>query len=444
MSEAPLLLGLDLGTTRTKAVLMDGSGVERGSAKVDTPFVTRAERVEMGVDDLRQAVAHVVARLGPDRDRVAGVGLAGMAESGAAFDVEGRPLGPVIAWHDPRGQEVVDLLQEHFGDDLAIRIGQRLRTVSSVAKVGWLLSHGAPDVRRWLGVPESVAWLLTGAHATEHSLAARTGCYDVTRNSYIPEVAEVVGFPPGVFAGVVTAGQPVGQVSAEGSAWSGLPEGVPVTLAGHDHLAGAVGAKAGTGDLVNSVGTAETVVRRHGSVPDMEMALELGVAVSVFPGGRDRVALASAARAGVVLDRASTALDHSITELDGMVEGRHAGDAAELVKALQAGEEPALPDAPPGEVWASLLHALVQRTLSAVERLTELLGPAQRLLVFGGGSRSSPWMDAKAAAAQLPVWRVTADEVVARGAATFGGVAAGWWPSPEEAPDAPLEEVAGG
>lgn len=444
MSGEPLLLGLDVGTTRTKSVLMDRTGAERGSAKVDTPFVTRGEQVEMGVDDLRRAVADVVAGLGPHRDRVAGVGVAGMAESGAAFDGAGRPLGPVIAWHDPRGQEVVDLLQDHFGDDLAVRIGQRLRTVSSVAKVGWLTSHGASDLRRWLGVPESVAWLLTGAHATEHSLAARTGCYDVARNSYIPEVADVVGFQVGVFADVVTAGQPVGRVTAEGADWSGLPEGVPVTLAGHDHLAGAVGAKAATGDMVNSVGTAETVVRRHGSMPDMEKALELGVAVSVFPGGTDRVALASAARAGVVLDRASAALGRSITELDGMVEGRDAGDAAELVKAIQAGEEPALPDAPPGEVWVSLLHALVQRTFEAVEKLTRLLGPARRLLVFGGGSRSRPWMEAKAAAAELPVLRITTDEVVARGAAVFGGVAAGWWAVPEEAPETPLVEVTGG
>ena len=439
-SREPLLLGVDIGTTRTKAVLVDRGGRQRRSASVPTPFAKGAEGVEMPVEDLRAAVGRLLTDLGPERETVAAVGVAGVAESGAPHDEAGRSLGPVIAWHDPRGDETVQRLQERFGDGLAEQIGQRLRTVSSVAKLGWLVDHGT-EVRRWLGVPELCLLHLSGVQATEHSLAARTGCYDVIRRTFLPEVAEAAGFPVSVFPDVGGAGAVMGGVSAPGADWSGLPAGIPVTIAGHDHLVGAVGVEAGPSDLVNSVGTAETVLRRHPSPPDVPKALTLKVAVSVEPAGRGWVGLASGARAGVVLAAASEALGRSLSELDEMAAAAEPADVRAMLEAIEAGSVPSLPDAAPGAVWMGLLSALAGRTVEAADRVVTLLGPARRMLVFGGGSRSGPWMEAKARASELPVFGAATEQAVARGAAVFGGVAAGWWPTVEDAPAPPLEAV---
>src|SRR5437899_2011531 len=236
-------------------------------------------------------VAGLVSALGAERRRVAAVGIAGMAECGAPLDRSGAVLAPVISWHDPRGEDVVRRLTEAFGDSLGLRTGQRPRAVSSVAKLGWLVANGCGPVERWLGVPELCLWDLTGTQATEHSLASRTGCYDVLEGVYLPDVAEAAGFSAEVFAEVRRAGDPMGRVPAGAASRWGLPEGVPVTLAGHDHLSGAVGAGAGPGDLVNSVGTAETVLGYAGRSPDLGRALELRTPVSVAPGGRGWVVL---------------------------------------------------------------------------------------------------------------------------------------------------------
>ena len=440
MTGEALLVGLDVGTTTTKAVLVTGEGGEVGSASVPTPFASGTDGVEMPVSALRQALAEVLGALGDRREAVAGVGVAGVAESGAPHDERGNALGPVIAWHDPRGGETVERLEQRFGAELARRIGQRLRTVSSVAKLGWWAGRGV-EPRRWLGVPELCLFHLSGEQATEYSLVARTGCYDVAGRQLMPEVADAAGFPISVFPEVLPAGAVMGRVSSDGAAWSGLPAGIPVTIAGHDHLVGAQGCGAGEGDLVNSVGTAETVLRRHAQVPDVEAALASKVAVSVAPAVRGWVALASAARAGVVLGSASETLGRPLRELDQLAEGAEPVDATALVQSIQDGDSPDLPDAAPGAVWKGLLEALSRRTCDAAERVIALLGPAERMLVFGGGSRSGPWMSAKAAASPVPVFKVLVDEAVARGASVFAGVAAGWWPEPHEAPPAPVERV---
>lgn len=422
----PLLLGLDLGTTRTKAVLIGGDGQEVRAAAAPTPFLAEGGGVEMGVDALLTTVGQVVAGLGADRERVAAVGIAGMAECGAPLDRSGRPLAPVIGWHDGRGQEAIDRLEMELGGGLADRVGQPLRTVMTVAKLGWLMENGVGPVHRWLGVPELVLHALTGAHATEFSLAARTGCYDVGERRWIPEVADALGFGVAVFPPVEGAGTAMGWVSPAGSAWSGLPVGIPVTVAGHDHLAGLAGAGVGAGEVANSVGTAETLVGRAGALPDVAAAACLRVAVTLSPGGRQWAALVSAARSGIVVEGAAARLGSTPAQLDEAAEGAEAVDVAHLVDPLIAGQRVDLPDAPAGAVWAGLLAALAARAADAYCRLEQVVGPARGVVVFGGGSVSRPWLAAKEAALPVPVRRSAVASAVGAGAARYAAMAAGW------------------
>ncbi len=85
----------------------------------------------------------VLGRLGDDRLGGSwGWGSRGVAESGAPVAADGTALAPVIAWHDRRGEAVAERLTAAFGDELDRSIGQRLRYVSTVAKLGWLVEQG--------------------------------------------------------------------------------------------------------------------------------------------------------------------------------------------------------------------------------------------------------------------------------------------------------------
>ena len=436
-----LALGIDIGSSRIKALLIDPDGRDVGFAAVPTPFTTGTggSGSEMTADALGRALGEVLERLGDQRAGVAGVGIAGMAESGVPLDRSGATLAPILAWHDPRGEDVAERLSESFGPGLDERIGQRLRAVSTVAKLGWLIDHGVGGVERWLGVPELALHALTGAEATEVSLAARTGCWDVGEGGWMPEVAEAACFDVGVFPEVAPAGGAMGRVGQGAAARFRIPAGAAVTIAGHDHLAGVVGSGADPADLANSVGTAETVVARSPTLPDVAAALERRLAVTAFPGGDGWAVLASAARPGLVLSSAAAAFGCTEAELDQLSEGGSLLEAPGLRESLQRREPPDLPHGPPGDVWHTLLDELASLTAAATVRVIGLLGPRRRLVVFGGGAASRPWLAAKAQLAPLPVWRVGVPEAVGRGAAVFGGVAAGWWPTPAAAPAPPLE-----
>ncbi len=153
-------------------------------------------------------------------------GIAGVAESGAPLDAGGAPLAPVIAWHDERGGEAVAALERAFGPELASRTGQPPNTKLTAAKLGWLVSNSVVSTGS-LGVPELALRALTGAESTEHSLAARSGCYDVVAHGWMPEVAAALGFSTGIFPPVRPAGGVMGLVSPAGAAWSGLPAAFP-------------------------------------------------------------------------------------------------------------------------------------------------------------------------------------------------------------------------
>jgi xylulokinase len=203
-----------------------------------------------------------------------------------------------------------------------------------------------------------------------------------------------------------------------------------------------VGSGSGPDDLANSVGTAETVIGRSAALPDVGAALDAGAAVTLFPGGDGWAVLASGARAGLAIDHAAGVLGSSPADLDALAAGGGGTlDAPDLLDSLRRRDPPALPGGDPGAVWRTLLDALAACTAEAATRVTGVLGPAPRLVVFGGGGRSAPWLAAKARRADLPVWRSGAGEAVARGAAIAAGVSAGWWPSAAAAPAPVVERV---
>ncbi|MBN9181030.1 MAG: hypothetical protein J0J00_10895, partial [Microbacterium sp.] len=174
-----LLLGIDLGTSSIKANAIDRHGRSMGIGVAPTPFATRAHGVEMTTDDLFAAIGSAIADLGVLASRVSAVGVASMGETGTIIRPDGPSDLPLVAWHDERGTEIVDELVAEFGaEEVRRRTGRQARSVTSVAKLGWLLRNGHETGGTWTGVAGLTVWKLTGALAQEQSLAASSGAFD--------------------------------------------------------------------------------------------------------------------------------------------------------------------------------------------------------------------------------------------------------------------------
>ncbi len=415
-------VGLDVGTTSSKAVVYDETGAPVGTGRARTTWRTTDRGVETDADALlEQALAALdeAVRQLPDDTRVLGVGVTSMGETGVLVDHAGRPCGPSIAWHDARDAVEVQALRRDIGEEaFGARAGKPLRGQFSLTKHRWLRQHqaGAAEAVRRFNVAEWVLRGLSGAEVCDRSLAGRTGWFDLAAGDWWDETLSWSGATRELMPALVDAGEAVGRVR------SGHPRlhGAVVTTAGHDHQAAAVGAGAvGTGDELDSCGTAEALVRtvRPDLTPDQILALARGgitTDVSVQPG---RWSLLGGTEGGLAMERTLerlgvgrdglAALDRAALALSGDLSGG----------GVEGGEDPA-------RTWRSAVETATAEALALHAAMTAIAGPHARLVATGGWCHSAMVIDAKRRAFG-PLEVSTVAEAGTRGAATLAARAAG-------------------
>ena len=265
------LIGVDVGSTHIRAVLVTPeSGVihvalratETHAVRGGGAFHRPSEMLASASSAIAECVAAAASLIG---QKPAAIGIASMAESGVPIDRRRAPVGDILAWHDPRPERQAAWLERQIGAaSLFARTGLRPEPKYTLSKLLWLREHKAADftrLRRWAGVAELVALDLTGQLGTNASLACRTLAFDVTLRAWDAELLALASLTPDEMPTVLPLGQAVGGLTAAAAVRLGLPAGTPVVVAGHDHLAGAIGAGVTkVGDVLDSMGSAEATM----------------------------------------------------------------------------------------------------------------------------------------------------------------------------------------
>jgi sugar (pentulose or hexulose) kinase len=253
-----LLLGLDVGTSAVKAAVVDEAGRELSHGRAKTPWRQVPTGAELDPDALL-AAAHEAARAALNGRAVIGIGVASMAETGVLADDALRPVVPSIAWSDTRGAEEA----ERIGAELPAfseRTGQPPSAMCTLAKYAWMRRHWpeSESGTRWLNVAEWIVLGLGGEPGAEASLASRTGFYDLHTGTAWAAAMAWADAPATLAPPHQPAGTPLGRAAAPLAG----TEGAALAVGGHDHAAAAVGAgAAGEGDVLDSCGTAEAILR---------------------------------------------------------------------------------------------------------------------------------------------------------------------------------------
>ena len=417
-------LGVDIGTTSTKAVVYDDHGRPIGAARVPTLWSTVDAHVDIdpavllagAIRAANEAVRDAADPSGAGDLQIAGIGLASMGETGVLVDRAGRPVTPAIAWHDQRDRAEVAALGEQIGRSaFERRTGKPLRSQFSLTKHRWLVEH-EPAVRtavRRFNVAEWVARGLGAEESCELSLAGRTGWYNLFEGRWDEELLAWSGTDASLLPPLVTAGTAIGTVTSEAA--DARLRGAVVTLCGHDHQSAAVGCGAeNPGDELDSCGTAEALVRtvRPELGPDdVERLTTAGITVdvSIQP---ERWSLLGGTQGGLVMQRVLgllgvdrkglSALDDAAladaVPVDAVADAAVSpGAGAGLTVVVEDGvvRLAVTGDVTPGRVWRSVVDAVTAEAAGLHETISAVVGPPGRIIATGGWCRSAMVLDAK-------------------------------------------------
>ncbi len=281
MTDAPLFVGLDLGTSSLKAVAVGAGGEIAARARAGYPTVRpEAGAAEQSPADWWTAVEAVVGGLrtgGASPERWAAIGLSGMIPTLVVTDDEGAPVAPAITWEDGRAEAEGDALRDRLhGDCLYARTGQWVDgryLLPMYLRLARTAPEAARAARRLLGAKDWLFHRLTGEFATDPSTASGFGCYGLREGAWLDDVVAEAGAALAALADRPRSG-PIGQggtprtgaaagarvaaahlpglpavlpstatrsLTAAAAARLGLPAGLPVCLGGADSVLGCLG-----------------------------------------------------------------------------------------------------------------------------------------------------------------------------------------------------------
>ena len=398
-------VGLDLGTTGIKAVAFDGDDRELASAYVPTPtHRLPGGGAEYEADELWSSACDVLRTVAGDLahggHRVTAIAAASMAEAGVLVDGRGAPVGPVIAWFDPRTEPQARWWRDNVGVERTQLItALPLQPVFGAAKMLWT-KENLPDAwaagRHWLNMADWAAYRLTGTMATDHSLASRTMLLDLAARRWSDELLDAAGLDSSRLAPLTESGTPVGRITDEASARTGLPPGTVVGAGGHDHVCAALAlGVTEPGMLLDSIGTAEAFLLVVDELDTTGRIAAAGIPQGAHVAGGRTYAMSGLAQGGGRIDACRRRLG---LDWDAFL---------------------ATPDA---EAVIDTVARDGQARVNALIGATQT--PGIRHLATGGGSRNARLIERKTEIGGRPIKLASSTEATALGAAHLARQAA--------------------
>lgn len=429
-----LWLGIDLGTSGVKAVLLDAREGVCGTASATLAVSRPAEGwSEQDPADWIAATQAALARL-DGLDRVRGVGLSGQMHGAVLLGADDRALRPAILWNDVRSHAEAAALD---GDPAFRRItGNIVFPGFTAPKLAWVARHEPAlfgQVATVLLPKDFLRLWLTGERLSEMSDASGTAWLDVGRRAWSAELLAATGMEPRQMPGLAEGTEIAGRVRREAAEATGIPEGVPVAGGAGDNAAAACGlGVVAAGAAFASLGTSGVLF----AATD-RFAPNAASAVHAFchalPGTWHQM--------GVILS-ATDALNWwariaglSPEGLAAEVEARPPGDV--LFLPYLSGERTPLNDAAARGQFlqlsqrtdrAAMTQALMEGVAFAFCDSRDALEAAgtriERVTATGGGAQSGAWLAMLAGALGVPVDVPEATEGAAQGAARLARIAA--------------------
>jgi len=236
-----VVLGVDIGTTSTKTVAFDPTGVAIATAAIRYPLHEPApgyaeQDPEEIVTAVLTTISQVVSQTTPHP--VAGVAFSSAMHSLVGLDPAGRPLTAVLTWADSRASTQAERIRASAGG-LALhrRTGTPLHPMAPLPKLVWFRER-EPELHEraahWVGIKDYVLLQLCEALVTDHSLASASGLMDIHQLAWDPEALGLAGISVDQLPELVSTTTVLPGISASAAAATGLPPETPVVVGAGD------------------------------------------------------------------------------------------------------------------------------------------------------------------------------------------------------------------
>jgi xylulokinase len=463
---APLFLGIDVGTSGVKAILVNATGDTEASAlaplSLSTPHPGWAEQDPEAWWHACVAAIRDLLRARPAA-RVVSIGISGQMHSSVFLDRGGNVIRPALLWCDGRTTAECQEITRRAGGEDMLREWVRNPAIEgfTLPKVLWLRNKEPEAFARLATVllaKDFVRYRLTGVLATEPSDASGTLMFDPARLRWSEELLRAVALSASILPDVGGSSSELGRVSAEAARITGIAKDTPVVGGGADNACGAAGVGViAPGEAVASWGTSGTVLAPTAE-PLVDPALRAQTFCHVVPDTWYVIGVVLSAGGAFAWykDRFARELagDDQVRQLNEEAETVPAGaDGVTFLPYLQ-GERTPHRDASARAAFLglSLAHTRAHMTRAVIEGvcfalrdslaiLTELGLSPNHLLLTGGGSRSAFVRRLQAEVFGLPVCTVNREEGPAYGAALLAAVGSGAFPDLRAAAQATLRRA---
>ncbi len=246
------LIGIDVGTTSIKGVLLTNNGV----------FVTSVGQeyaLDYGPDETCEldpevywkitcmVVRDMILKSGIDPASVTGLACSSQGETVIVVDHECKPLRKAIIWLDNRSGIEAKRIEEKFGNQKILDVtGQpEVLAIWPATRILWLREnepHIFNKVGKFLLVEDYLLFRMTGKYSSEHSLVSSTLYFDITRKIWWQEMLDFLNISEKHLPQLYESGMPVGNLTEEASLLMGLTSDTKVVTGAYDHPSGAIGA----------------------------------------------------------------------------------------------------------------------------------------------------------------------------------------------------------
>jgi xylulokinase len=448
------VLGLDISTTATKAVILDRTGAVRASAAVEYPYQTPHPLWSEQDPNVwwTSAVSAIRTALGEaGADEVEAVGLTGQMHGLVTLDAQDRILRPAILWNDQRTEEECDEIRDVIGRERLIRItGNDALPGFTAPKLLWVRRHEPVVWSRVAHVllPKDLVRLrLTGDHAVDRADGAGTLLLDLAGRDWSDEVVAALGIDAAWLPRTYEGPNVTGTVSREAARPTGLRAGTPVVAGGGDQSAAAVGVGAVEPGVVSlSLGTSGVVFTTTDG-PRIEPEGRLHAFCHCVPDRWHVMGVMLSAAGSLRWFRDAVAPGVGFAELVEEAEEVPAGSDGLLFLPYLTGERTPYPDpeARGAFVGLTIHHRRPHLTRAVLEGVAFGLRDSLELMrglgvpvsgairATGGGSKSPGWRRILADVLREPVATTSTSEGAAQGAAMLAAAGLGWFASVEDA-----------